>query len=182
MAWGSVRPLVRLPAIANQMKIQINPEVLGQTKWYEYAVRFLFGGLITVAAGIIAKKFGPEIGGLFLAFPAIFPASATLIEKHEKEKKERLGLSGTKRAAEAVSADATGAAIGTIGLACFALVIWKTIPNYSPWLVLLAATLVWMALSVLLWQIRKRFAVYRRRNRPEHSTSGQGDGATRRAA
>ena len=28
---------------------------------------------------------------LFLAFPAIFPASATLIEKHEKEKKEREG-------------------------------------------------------------------------------------------
>ncbi len=54
----------------------------------DYAIRFLFGGLITVAAGIIAKRFGPGIGGLFLAFPAIFPASATLIEKHEKEKKE----------------------------------------------------------------------------------------------
>src|SRR6266481_9955216 len=111
------------------MKIHVELDAVRQTKWYECALRFLFGGLITATAGIIAKKFGPEIGGLFLAFPAIFPASATLIEKHEKQKKERLGLNGTKRAAEAVSADAAGAAIGTIGLACFALIIWKTIPN-----------------------------------------------------
>jgi uncharacterized protein DUF3147 len=145
------------------MKIHVELNVVQQTKWYEYALRFLFGGLITATAGIIAKKFGPEIGGLFLAFPAIFPASATLIEKHEREKKERLGLNGTKRAAQAVSAAAAGASIGTIGLAAFALVVWKTIPNHSAWLVLLGATLVWMTLSVLLWQVRKRFALYRRR-------------------
>ena len=123
------------------MEIQIHSEVLGDTKWYEYVVRFLFGGLITALAGIIAKKFGPEIGGLFLAFPAIFPASATLIEKHEKQEKERLGLKGAKRAADAVSVDAAGAAIGTIGLACFALLVWKAIPNHTTWLVLLGAAL-----------------------------------------
>ena len=38
---------------------------------------FFFGGLITAVAGVIAQRFGPIIGGLFLAFPAIFPASAT---------------------------------------------------------------------------------------------------------
>src|SRR5437762_13087558 len=91
------------------MLIQVDPSTLGQTKWHEYAVRFLFGGLITAIAGIIAKKFGPGVGGLFLAFPAIFPASATLIEKHEKQKKEREGLQGTERAREAVSVDAAGA-------------------------------------------------------------------------
>jgi hypothetical protein len=53
------------------------------------------------------------VGGLFLAFPAIFPASATLIEKHEKERKQRDGLKGAYQAAEAVSVDAAGAAIGT---------------------------------------------------------------------
>lgn len=78
------------------MAVHLDPSALGQTKWHEYAVRFLFGGLITVAAGIIAKEFGPGIGGLFLAFPAIFPASATLIEKHEKQKKQRAGLDGKK--------------------------------------------------------------------------------------
>jgi hypothetical protein len=35
--------------------------------------------------------------GLLLAFPAIFPAGATLIEKDEKEKKEKKGLHGTVR-------------------------------------------------------------------------------------
>jgi hypothetical protein len=34
----------------------------------------------------------PVVGGLFLAFPAIFPASATLIEKHVRERKEKAGL------------------------------------------------------------------------------------------
>lgn len=90
------------------MKIKVDFSVLAETKWHEYAVRFLFGGLVTASAGIIAKAFGPVVGGLFLAFPAIFPASATLIEKHEKQKKERLGLTGALRAANAVSVDAAG--------------------------------------------------------------------------
>jgi len=145
------------------MKIHVELDAVRQTKWYEYALRFLFGGLITATAGIIAKKFGPEIGGLFLAFPAIFPASATLIEKHEREKKARLELKATKRAAQAVSVAAAGASIGTIGLAAFALAVWKNVPNHSPWLVLLGAILVWMTFSVLLWQIRKRCALFRRR-------------------
>jgi hypothetical protein len=60
-------------------------------------------------AGMIAKAFGPVVGGLFLAFPAIFRASATLIEKPERQQKDRW------RAAESVSVDATGSAIGSIG-------------------------------------------------------------------
>ena len=146
------------------MKVHADLTVVRQARWYEYAVRFLFGGLITAAAGLIAMKFGPVIGGLFLAFPAIFPASATLIEKHEIERKTRLGLNGKKRAAKAVSVAAAGASIGTIGLAIFALLVWKTLPSHTPWLVLFGATLVWMALSLLLWQIRKHFAHYRRRS------------------
>ena len=45
---------------------------------------------------MIARKFGPLMGGLFLAFPAIFPAGATLIKKHEKEKKDRAGCRGRR--------------------------------------------------------------------------------------
>ena len=48
----------------------------------------VLGGVMTVVAGLIAARFGPVIGGLFLAFPAIFPATATLIEKHVLERKE----------------------------------------------------------------------------------------------
>ena len=137
------------------MRVKIDPSVLGQTKWHDYAIRFLFGGLITAAAGIIAKNFGPVIGGLFLAFPAIFPAGATLIEKHEKQKKEKQGLQGTARGVEAASIDAAGSAMGSIGLLVFAFLVWKVLPNHAPWLVLAAATLIWLTVSVLVWQIRK---------------------------
>jgi len=139
------------------MKIQFDLSALAQTKPHQYAVRFVFGGLITAIAGFIAKQFGPVVGGLFLAFPAIFPASATLIEKHEKERKQRLGLRGRRRAAQAVSVDAAGAAIGSIGLIVFALVVWRTLPSHSAGLVLAVATVLWLTTSVLLWELRKRW-------------------------
>jgi hypothetical protein len=139
------------------MRIQIDPSALKQAKWNEWAIRFVFGGLITVVAGVIANKFGPGLGGLFLAFPAIFPASATLIEKHEREKKEQEGLHGTIRGREAASVDAAGAAMGSMGLFVFALVVWQVIPDHHHhWLVLIAATLSWFAVSILFWQVRKR--------------------------
>ena len=71
------------------MTIKIDLSGLKETKFHEYALRFVAGGIITVIAGMIAGKWGPGIGGLFLAFPAIFPASATLIEKHQRQKKQK---------------------------------------------------------------------------------------------
>jgi len=138
------------------MEIKVDPSVIGQTKWYEYAIRFLFGGLITAIAGMIAKKYGPGIGGLFLAFPAIFPASATLIEKHEKQKKEENGLTGTRRGREAASVDAAGSAMGSVGLLVFAFLVWQFTPRYSAWAVLIGATLAWLIASVLIWHVRRR--------------------------
>jgi Protein of unknown function (DUF3147) len=138
------------------MRIKVDSSALGQTEWHEYVVRFVVGGLVTAAAGIIAKDFGPVIGGLFLAFPAIFPAGATLIEKHETEKREKEGLQGTQRATEAVSADAAGAVMGSIGLFVFALLVWRFIPSQKPCLVLTFATLAWLTVSVLIWLIRTR--------------------------
>jgi hypothetical protein len=96
------------------------------------------------------------MGGLFLAFPAIFPASATLIDKHEKEKKERAGLNGHGRARQLVSVDAAGTAIGSIGLFAFAFLIHETIRDHSTWLVIGGATIVWAGVSVLAWYLRKR--------------------------
>jgi hypothetical protein len=137
------------------VRIKVDFSTLGLTKWHDYTVRFLFGGLITALAGIIAKKFGPGIGGLFLAFPAIFPASATLIEKHEREKKESLGLKGTARGRSAASIDAAGSSMGSIGLFVFAWIVWQFMPRDRPWIVLAAATLLWLGVSMAIWQIRK---------------------------
>lgn len=139
------------------MRVKIDFAGLQKTKWHEYAVRFIFGGAVTAIAGIVAKAFGPVFGGLFLACPAIFPASATLIEKHEKEKKARAGLNGAKRGRKAASADATGAAIGSIGLMVFGLISWKLVQRDAMWLTLGVATLAWLTVSVLLWTVRKRF-------------------------
>jgi Protein of unknown function (DUF3147) len=138
------------------MLVQVDTSTVKQTRWHELAVRFLLGGLITAFAGIIGKKYGASVGGLFLAFPAIFPASATLIDKHEKEKKQRAGLNGRGRARQLVSVDAAGTAMGSVGLFGFAWLIHELIRSYSPWLVIAAATVVWMSTSVLIWYIRKR--------------------------
>jgi Protein of unknown function (DUF3147) len=149
------------------MRIKVDLSVLGKTKWHEYAIRFVFGGLITAVAGVIAKHYGPVIGGLFLACPAIFPASATLIEKHEEQKKACVGLKGTIRARDAASVDAAGSAIGSVGLLIFAAITWTFLPGHSVWLVLLVATIAWLAVSALLWQLRKRDQVLLSK-RPRH--------------
>ena len=138
------------------MLIKVEPGEIGETRWYEYATRFLFGGLITAAAGLIAQRFGPAIGGLFLAFPAIFPASASLIEKHEKEKKAHFGFDGTKRGRVAAGVDAAGAAMGTLGLMAFAVVSWKLLPQLPTWLTLLIATIAWAVTAVTAWSICRR--------------------------
>jgi hypothetical protein len=61
-----------------------------------------------VIAGLLAKQFGPVFGGLFLAFPAIFPASVTLVEKHEREKKQKAGIMNSVRGRQAAALDAPG--------------------------------------------------------------------------
>jgi hypothetical protein len=136
-------------------KIVIDFSGVRQTTLGQYASRFLIGGTITALVGLIAGKFGPGIGGLFLAFPAIFPASATLIETHELQKKQRAGVKGVVRSREAAGVDAAGAALGSIGLVAFAVAIHKLITNFPVWEVLPAALLIWMAVAILVWRIYK---------------------------
>jgi uncharacterized membrane protein (GlpM family) len=132
------------------MIVKLSFESIRETKWSEYATRFVFGGVVTMLAGLIADKFGPEIGGLFLAFPAIFPASASLIEKHEREKK------GNQHGRRAAGVDAAGAAMGCIGLMAFAAAAWKLLSRLMLWEILVLATCVWIVSSVIAWIVRKR--------------------------
>jgi hypothetical protein len=135
------------------MTIKIDTSSLRETKWYEYVIRFVFGGLITVIAGLIAKHSGPIIGGLFLAFPSIFPASLSLAAKHERQRKEAEGEDGTGAGKRAASQEAAGTSLGSIGLLAFAAVIWRMLPHQESWIVLLVASLGWMITSVLAWFI-----------------------------
>jgi len=102
------------------------------------------------------QAFRAVFGGLLLAFPAIFPASATPIAKHETEKKQKAGIATSSRGRQAAALDAAGAALGSVGLAGFALTVWKLLPRYNSAFVFLAATAVWPALAILSWRIWKK--------------------------
>lgn len=91
--------------------------------------------------GLIASHCGPAIGGLFLAFPAIFPASATLVERHERDKKRRAGILNTLRGRLSAALDARGALLGAIALMAFAAIIWKGLTIASAPLILSAIVL-----------------------------------------
>ncbi len=137
------------------MRISIDLSSVRRTTALQCAIRFLLGGMITAVAGEIANKFGPAAGGLFLAFPAIFPATATLVEKHEIEKKQTHALRANRRGRQAAAVDAAGTAIGSLGLFGFAIFVEHfVVKQIAPWAILLAATLLWLAISGLLWRVR----------------------------
>jgi Protein of unknown function (DUF3147) len=134
-------------------RIEVNLSSLKETRPHEYAVRFLFGGLSTVLAGWIAKRFGPGVGGLFLAFPAIFPASASLIESHERKRKAKTGSDGRNRGRMAASLDSQGASLGCVGLVAFAFVLWRWVNNHNALLMISLAAVVWLMTACALWAV-----------------------------
>ena len=54
---------------------------LKETKTREYLIRFALGGLATAITGWIAKRYGPETGGLFLGL-----SSDLLSQRHPDRK------------------------------------------------------------------------------------------------
>jgi nicotinamide-nucleotide amidase len=100
----------------------------------DYLVRFVFGFLISVVAGLVTDVYGPRVGGLFLAFPAILPATVTLVEKKE----------GIAQAAS----DIRGATIGALGLVAFGCLVAAFVQR-SPALAISGALVGWALVSGL---------------------------------
>jgi hypothetical protein len=148
--------------VNEEMKIGLDLSSLQQNRWYEYAERFVLGGLITTATGEIARRFGPEVAGLFLAFPAIFPSGATLIAKHQVKRKQKAGMPGRHSGRAAAGLDASGAAMGSLGLIAFGWFVWQMLPQHSTWLVLLEATLLWLVVVFSVWRFRHALPKIRR--------------------
>lgn len=146
------------------MVVKVKLSTLKTVTWRDYALRFALGGLATVATGLIAHFYGPVTGGLFLAFPAIFCASATLIEKHERQRKQRAGLSGARRGQEAAALDASGAALGSFGLLAFGAVVRLLLPVAGTAWSFAGAIAAWVLVSVCLWWAH-RFVRFRKRRR-----------------
>lgn len=105
----------------------------------EYAVRFGFGAAISVSAGVLGKAVGARFAGMFLAFPAILPASLTLIQDKE----------GTRRA----DRDAIGAVLGGLALVVFAAVGEGCFRKIEPFVALLLALLAWIVAAFALYAV-----------------------------
>lgn len=153
------------------MKIKVDTSGIRYSKWYEFLIRFLFGGAVTAFAGFVAERFGPHIGGLFLAFPAIVPATATLIKTREQQKKERAGYGGAERGRAAAAVDVAGAAMGGFGLMAFSLIVWLSLQTWRASLVLPLATIIWFLVAISIWHIRERICRRLRAHRSYASTS-----------
>jgi PncC family amidohydrolase len=109
----------------------------------DYAMRFVFGAMISTVAGVLTLTVGPRFGGLFLAFPAVLPATLILLEKKE-------GL------AQAVS-DVRGAAIGSLGMIAFAVVAFMLVKG-NPVLALAAAAAAWVVTSGVVYLVLRLLA------------------------
>jgi len=142
--------------------VRISPSSLREGRWYEYLVRFALGGGATVFAGLISSHVGVSVGGLFLALPAIFCASATLIETHEIRRKREAGVAGERRGQNAAAVDAAGAALGALGLLAFAIVFALTVRTSISG-AFIGASLAWLVVSVAAWYVRRKTRWARRR-------------------
>ncbi len=136
-----------------------------ETKATEYAQRFVFGGLVTLAATLVADHWGAVIGGMFLAFPGIFPAGVTLAAKHKIQREAGEGKAGVISARGEASVEAAGASAGAFGLAAFAVVIWKQAASHSLPVLLACAALAWLAASWMAWMVRDKRSLLNRLSR-----------------
>lgn len=126
-----------------QQQLRIDFKELHGLNAGEYLVRFAFGAGISAAAVLITAVWGPRIGGAFLAFPAILPASLTLIERQR----------GTAQA----TSDAKGGQLGGLGLIAFGLVAWKLLPHLAPSAALMLAIAAWCVVAIGAYLSLRRF-------------------------
>lgn len=114
-----------------------DPGKIKSERFSDYAIRFLFGAGIALVAAVVGMKLGPKAGGVLLGFPAILPASLTLIQKKEGKNE--------------ASIDSIGAVLGATALIVFAVVVavaatgWGVLPG------LLTALIVWLLVAVGLY-------------------------------
>jgi len=122
---------------------------LASVKPAELGLRFVFGTVIALVAAIAGTAAGPRFGGLFLAFPAVLPATLTLIEKKE----------GMTKA----WADASGGVLGALGLGAFAFT--AMLLRWNPVGALLLALVAWAAVSAGLYFLFRVTGLFLRQDR-----------------
>ena len=121
-----------------------DPGKLKDVRARDLAYRFAAGAVTSVAAALVTLAFGPRVGGVFLAFPAILAASLTLIEEDENASEAR--------------EDARGAVLGGCALAAFAAVAAVALISLPGSAALALAALAWLMVALggywLVWRGR----------------------------
>lgn len=116
--------------------VRLDTSRLARPPWAALAGRFGFGAGIAIVAGLVGMRFGPLLGGLFLAFPAVLPAALSMIERKEGEEK--------------ADVDAIGAVLGSGGMLAFALVAALGVP-VSAFPALALASAAWIVVAAGLF-------------------------------
>jgi hypothetical protein len=115
-------------------EMTVEPRRLREVDVKGLVIRFVFGFAISVIVGVIGLVAGDRTAGLFLAFPAILPASLTLIAENDGDDKAKV--------------DAAGACFGGLGLAAFGFASWYLLPRSAPVLAELAALIAWCVIAI----------------------------------
>lgn len=118
----------------------INLGALRKVRASELALRFAFGAAISIIAGIGGIVLGSVVGGMLLAFPAIAPATLTLIEKKE----------GNLAAVH----DVGGAIFGGVGLVAFAVAGDYLFGHVGAPVVLAICLASWTVVSIFFYLLR----------------------------
>jgi len=139
------------------MKLRFDTSALRRGSWKKQLGRFIWGGTITVATGLLAKWLGPRGGGLFLAFPAILPLSLVMLARRENA--EVKDPHARDRGRHAAVAAAAGASFAAPALLVFAVATWLTVERWPPVFVWLGAGTAWSLAALLsygLWRATLR--------------------------
>jgi hypothetical protein len=123
---------------------------LRQTTARQYVLRFVFGAVVTTATGLIARTWGPAIGGLFLAFPALLPASLTFVKDEDGR--------------HAACDDARGACLGAVATIAFAFTVWVGSERWFPPITLGLALAIWIGAGLAQWLVMTRIARHARKS------------------
>lgn len=121
---------------------RFQPKRLRAVRRRDMLVRFAAGALTSVAAGVVTLVWGPRVGGVFLAFPAILAASLTLIEEEEAAKDAR--------------EDSRGAVAGGLALTTFAAVAYVGFGHVAGAVTLALAGVAWLVVALALYLVIRR--------------------------
>jgi hypothetical protein len=128
------KPEILLRSDSRSEDITFEPSRLRDIDLRALLIRFVFGFVVSVSVGLITLVAGDRVGGLFLAFPGILPASLTLIARKDGEHKAQV--------------DAAGAILGGFGLSAFGAASWFLLPRLAPAWAELCATVAWGVVAI----------------------------------